>query len=304
MLTRRGFAVLAGSLVVGGAVAGPGAVRAAASGAGGGLVGKLAEIEKKLGARLGVAVLDTQKGRLWKHRSTERFPLCSTFKLIACGAVLARVDAGREDLNRRIRFEAVEVVTYSPVTKDRAGGAGMTLAEICEAALTQSDNTAGNLILKSLGGPSAVTGFARSLGDGTTRLDRWETELNEAAPGDPRDTTTPLAMAANLRSLVVDGRQAGGNGLSRTSSDRLVAWMMSNKTGDAKLRAGLPKDWRIGDKTGGGDHGTMNDVAVIWPPGRKPVIVSVYMTETKASFDDRNAAIAEIGRAVKIAMGL
>nr|WP_247881146.1 class A beta-lactamase [Skermanella sp. TT6] len=295
-VTRRGFSAMVGSLLAGGAIMRPGIVPAAA-GSGGDLAGKLAEVERRLGARLGAAILDTESGRRWSHRADERFPLCSTFKAIACGAVLAKADAGREDLERRIRFEAADVVTYSPVTQDRVGGAGMTLAEICEAAMTRSDNTAGNIILDSLGGPSGVTEFARSLGDDVTRLDRRETDLNEATPGDPRDTTSPAAMVANLESLVL------GNVLSPPSRDRLTAWLVSNKTGDAKLRAGLPKDWRIGDKTGGGDHGTMNDVAVIWPPNRKPTIVSIYMTETKASFDDRNAAIAEIGRALKIALG-
>lgn len=295
-VTRRGFSAMVGSLLAGGAILRPGIVLAA-PGSGEDLAGKLAEVERRLGARLGAAILDTESGRRWTHRADERFPLCSTFKAIACGAVLAKVDAGREDLERRIRFEAADVVTYSPVTQERVGGAGMTLAEICEAAMTRSDNTAGNIILDSLGGPSGFTEFARSIGDDVTRLDRRETDLNEATPGDPRDTTSPAAMVANLESLVL------GNVLSPPSRDRLTAWLVSNKTGDAKLRAGLPKDWRIGDKTGGGDYGTMNDVAVIWPPNRKPTVVSIYMTETKASFDDRNAAIAEIGRALKIALG-
>src|SRR5262249_27402735 len=151
------------------------------------------------------------------------------------------------------------------------------LGELCEAAITLSDNTAGNMILKSIGGPPGFTDFVRSLGDAVTRLDRWETELNEAQPGDPRDTTTPQAMAGNLQSLVLD------DALSSASRDRLTAWLVANKTGDAKLRAGLPKEWRIGDKTGAGNFGTMNDVAVIWPPGRGPVIVSIYMTQTTAS---------------------
>ena len=284
-----------GSTFAGGMSAHPGVARAAER-AGGDLAGALAEIEGRVACRLGVAVLDTGTGRHWRHRSTERFPMCSTFKVLACAAVLARVDAGREDLTRRVRFEADDVVTYSPITKDRVGGAGMTLADICAAAMTQSDNTAGNLILASLGGPPGVTQYARSLGDAVTRLDRTETSLNEAAPGDPRDTTTPDAMAANLRSLVVDGA------LSRRSRDQLTTWLISNRTGDAKLRAGLPQGWRVGDKTGGGDWGTMNDVAVIWPPGREPVIVSVYMTETWASFDDRNAAVAAIGKAVGAAL--
>ena len=140
--------------------------------------------------------------------------------------------------------------------------------------------------------------FARSLGDPATRLDRWETALNQATPGDPRDTTTPDAMAANLRRLAVE------DVLSQRSRDQLVAWLVSNTTGDARLRAGMPKDWRVGDKTGSGHHGTANDVAVIWPPGRKPLVVAVYVTETKASVEDRNAAIAEVGRAVRGALKL
>ena len=256
----------------------------------------LGRIEAASGGRLGVAILDTASGRRSGHRSTERFPLCSTFKVLACGAVLTRVDAGREDLNRRIVFGSEDLVTYSPVTKGRVGREGMTLGELCEAAMTQSDNTAGNLVLASLGGPSAVTAYARSIGDPSTRLDRRETDLNEATPGDPRDTTTPDAMAGNLMSLVVQDR------LSARSRDQLITWLVSNQTGGAKLRAGLPQDWRIGDKTGGGDWGTTNDVAVLWPPGRQPVIVCVYLTETKASFADRNATIAAVGRVIKTAV--
>lgn len=293
-LTRRSVSKLAGSMFAGGAMASPWSH--AAQPASGALLGKFAEIEQRTACRLGVAVLDTHTSRRWEYRAAERFPMCSTFKVLACAAVLARVDAGREDLNRRLTFAARDIVTYSPITKDRAGG-GMTLAEVCHAAMTQSDNTAGNLILATLGGPPGVTAYARSLGDAATRLDRMETELNEAAPDDPRDTTTPGAMTSNLLSLVVEG------GLSERSRQQLTAWLMSNETGNAKLRAGLPAGWRVGDKTGGGDWGTMNDVAVIWPSGRRPLVVSVYMTETKTSFDDRNAAIAAIGRALVAVVG-
>lgn len=265
----------------------------AADPAGTGLAGELARIEAGVSGRLGVAVHDTGSGQHHGHRSGERFPMCSTFKVLACAAVLGRVDRGQEHLSRRIQFEASDLVTYSPVTKNRVGGGGMALAELCEAGITQSDNTAGNLVLASLGGPSGVTAYARVLGDAVTRLDRTETSLNDAVPGDPRDTTTPDAMTANLQALVVD------DALSQPSRDQLTAWLVANQTGGAKLRAGLPGDWRVGDKTGGGDWGTTNDVAVIWPPGRKPVIVSVYLTGTKASFDDRNAAIAAVGRAVE-----
>lgn len=291
MLTRRGFAALAGA-----ALALPAAARAEA-GRSDAFAARLAEIERGLEARLGVAVLDTGSGRRWAHRAGERFPLCSTFKVLAGGAVLARVDAGQESLDRRIRFTADEIVTYSPVTERQAGGAGMALAALCEAAITRSDNTAGNLLLKTLGGPPGLTAFARAIGDTETRLDRWETALNEATPGDPRDTTTPAAMAGSLRTLVL------GNRLSAPSRARLAAWLVANKTGDAKLRAGVPKGWRVGDKTGGGNHGTMNDVAILWPPGRRPVVVAVYITETEASFETRNAAIAAIARALVSALG-
>jgi beta-lactamase class A len=290
-VARRHFTIGAGAALLGRAL---GRVEAlAAAGNATGELGRAFErIETRLKARLGVSVLDTETGQRASHRGGERFPLCSTFKLLACAAVLKRVDAGQDDLARRIRFAAGDVVAHSPATKDRTGGDGMTLAELCAAAITVSDNTAANLILKTLGGPSGLTAFARSLGDPATRLDRWETALNEATPGDLRDTTTPDAMAAHLRRLAVE------EALSQRSRDQLVAWLVSNTTGDARLRAGMPKDWRVGDKTGTGSHGTANDVAVIWPPARKPLVVSVYVTETKASFDDRNAAIADVGRAV------
>ena len=292
MITRRNVAVGVGAAVLAGL--GPLSAVAAPSDD---LSAEFQRLEAAIQGRLGVAVLDTATGSRFSQRGDERFPMCSTFKLLACGAVLARVDAGQEDLDRRIKFEASDLVTYSPVTKDRVGGEGMTLAEICKAGLTQSDNTAANLILSSLGGPPAVTAFARSLGDSVTRLDRIETALNEATPGDVRDTTTPDAMAANLRALVVEDR------LSARSRDQLKQWLEANQTGAAKLRAGLPADWRVGDKTGGGDYGSTNDVAVIWPPARKPLIVAVYLTQTKASFDDRNATIAGVGRAVEKALG-
>ncbi|MCT8266168.1 class A beta-lactamase [Afifella sp. JA880] len=252
----------------------------------------LSEVEQRLNARLGAYVLDIETGREWAQRADERFPMCSTFKLLACGAVLAKVDMGEEDLERRITFEEKDLVTYSPVTKEHVGGEGMTLEDLCVAAMTQSDNTAGNLILDSLGGPPAITSFARSIGDQVTRLDRRETELNEATPGDPRDTTSPRAMGRDAQTLLVKGS------LSDRSRLYLKRWMCTNKTGDEKLRAGLPGDFLVGDKTGGGGNGTMNDVAVIWPSGRKPIIASIYLTESGASFDERNAGFAEIGKAI------
>ena len=288
-LSRRGFGLAA--LLGAASMAYPGFAMAGASDKDE-LTRALADGETALGARLGAMIIDTETERRWGQRADERFPMCSTFKALASGALLKRVDAGSESLNRRIRFEAGEVVEYSPVTKARAGGEGMTLADLCEAALTKSDNTAGNIILRAIGGPPAIGIFARTLGDEVTRLDRWETELNRAEPGDVRDTTTPAAMASNLFALAL------GGALSEHSRAQFVAWLVTNTTGSAKLRAGLQRDWRVGDKTGGGDHGAMADIAVLWPPNRKPLVAAIYMTDTAASFDDRNAIIARIGAAI------
>jgi beta-lactamase class A len=250
----------------------------------------LADLERRNGGRLGVAALDTASGRQAGWRSAERFPMSSTFKFLAAALVLARVDRGDERLDRRIVFSAKDLVTYSPVTQDHVGSGGMSVAEICEAAVTLSDNTAGNLLLASFGGPQALTAYARSLGDGSTRLDRIETELNEAAPGDPRDTTTPAAMLGDMQRLIVD------DALSAGSRERLIGWLLASKTGGKRLQAGLPSDWRVGDKTGGGNNGTANDIAVAWPPGRAPILVAVYFTGSTIADDARSAVIADAGR--------
>jgi beta-lactamase class A len=270
--------------------------RAAAESGFSALDAAIAKIEAESSGRLGVAVLDTGSGALAGHRIDERFPMCSTFKTLAVAAVLTRVDAGKEQLARRIAVEQKDILSYAPITKQHIGQ-DMTVAELCEAAVTISDNTAANLLLASLGGPSAITTYARSLGDDITRLDRTEPTLNEATPGDPRDTTTPAAMARNLKLL------ATGTALSAASRDQLITWLVACKTGDARLRAGLPKSWRVGDKTGSGDHGSANDAAVIWPDGKPPVIVTSYLTETVAPDDKRNATHAAVGRAVAAAFG-
>ena len=257
-----------------------------------GPVAQLAALERRHGGRLGVAILDVDSGRRINHRGEQRFPMCSTFKLLAAALVLARVDRGEERLERRVVFGEKDLVTYSPVTKDHVGAPGMTLSALCHAAITVSDNTAGNLLLASFGGPAGLTAFARTLGDRMTRLDRIETELNEATPGDPRDTTTPAAMLANLRALLL------GDALSATSRTQLVAWLVANTTGGPRLRAGLPAGWRVGDKTGTGGHGATNDVAILWPPGRGPLLVSAYYSEADASQDQRNAVLADVGRIV------
>lgn len=254
------------------------------------LVETVRELERGVEGRFGVAVL--APFGLVSMRGDERFPLCSTFKFLAAAAILKRVDEARDSLDRRVTFDASEVVVGSPVTSQRIGAQGMTIAEICEAAITRSDNTAGNLMLAAIGGPAGLTRFARAIGDPVTRLDRVEPDLNESIADDPRDTTTPLAMLGNLRTLIA------GPALSDASRAKLIAWLVANKTGDARLRAGFPRDWRIGDKTGTGENGSANDIAVIWPPGQDPVFVAAYLTGTAASLDARNAVFASVAQRI------
>jgi len=295
MITRRLFSAATGSVFFGAGLAGRARLARSAGGLSDKLAGDLAKLESESGGRLGVAVVDTVSGVRVGHRLDERFPMCSTFKLLASAAVLARVDAGKERLDRRIRFESGDIVPYSPATKDRVGGTGMSLAELCEAVMILSDNTAANLMLTTFGGPAGLTAYARSLGDTVTRLDRFEPHLNEAVPDDVRDTTSPAAMAANIRTLIL------GTALSEASRKQLTTWLIGNKTGDTRLRAGLPKDWRIGEKTGAGT-GTSNDVGLAWPPGREPIIMSVYLTGTSASSERQHATIAGVGRAIAAAL--
>ncbi|MBN8921794.1 MAG: class A beta-lactamase [Rhodanobacter sp. 68-29] len=251
---------------------------------------RLAALERRHGGRLGVAILDTGDGRRFGHRADERFLMCSTHKVLAVGAVLARVDRGEESLDRRVVFGRDVVLSWAPVTSHRVGAPGMSVAELCEATITVSDNTADNLLLASLGGPPAVTAFARRLGDTLTRLDRIEPDLNAGGNGDVRDTTTPNAMLGSLRTLML------GDALSAASRDRLAAWMRATRTGLDKLRAGVPGDWRAGDKTGSGANGESNDVAILWPPRRKPVLVTAYCVNPAAGATARSAVLAEVGR--------
>jgi len=250
---------------------------------------RLAEIEAREGGRLGVFVHDTGAGATIEHRADERFPMCSTFKLLAAAAALKRVDQGAERLDRTITYRPSDLLEYAPVAKAHVAEGGMTVADLCAAAIDWSDNTAGNLILQSIGGPAGFTQFARSLGDEVTRLDRNEPTLNESLPGDPRDTTSPRAMAGAMQKVLV------GDALSDASRSQLQTWLIGDKVGDKRLRAGLPPSWRIGDKTGTGERGSTNAVAIIWPPGRAPLIATVYYTGSSASVDARNAVHKEIG---------
>jgi beta-lactamase class A len=253
---------------------------------------QIAALEAREGGRLGVAVLDTASGSSLAHRAEERFPMCSTFKLLAAAAVLSRVDAGAEKLDRKIPYGQADLLEYAPVTKAHVAEGAMSLGDLCAAAIDWSDNTAANLLLQVIGGPAGFTQFARSLGDDVTRLDRNEPTLNTAIPGDERDTTSPLAMLRAMRAVLLDKK------LSETSRRQLETWLIGDKVGDKRVRAGLPPSWRVGDKTGSGDNGTANTIAILWPPGRAALLATVYYTGSSASVDVRNEVHKEIGAIV------
>lgn len=254
------------------------------------LADTVAQVEARLGARIGVSLVETGSELSWLHREDERFLMNSTVKTPICGTVLARLDAGALSLSDTMRVAQEEILTYAPVTKERVGSE-MTIADLCLAALDMSDNTATNMLLDRIGGPQAVTAFFRSIGDEVSRVDRREPELNTFVPGDPRDTTTPAAMTATLRRLLL------GDVLSPSSRDQLAAWMShGGVTGDF-LRADAPDDWLILDKSGGGSH-TRNIIAVIAPDEGSPWVISIFISDTDADFAARNAALREISSAV------
>lgn len=296
MLTRRTFGLRALGLAVTCTLPRPSAAVGQSAAAGPGeparrLQEEFARIELATSGRLGVAALDMETGLRASQRGDERFPMCSTFKALASAAVLHRVDRGESSLDQRVQVEAKDILAYAPATKQHVGSS-MTLSELCEAAITLSDNTAANLLLREIGGPAGFTSFFRTIGDNVSRLDRWEVALNEAVPGDPRDTTSPVAMLKSLQRVVI------GDVLQAASRQKLVDWMVANKTGDTRLRAGVPRDWRVGDKTGTGERGTYNDIGVFWPPGRKPIVVTVYLTGASAPMEKCNEVIANVARAV------
>lgn len=247
----------------------------------------LSAIERRVGGRLGV--MARRGAQSLAYRSDERFPMASTFKALLSAAVLARPGV---DMGQRLPIPREGLIPWSPVTETRAGGA-MSLDELCAAIMTISDNTAANLLLGVVGGPAGLTAWLRGIGDGQTRLDRTEPTLNETRPGDPRDTTTPAAMAETL------ARIALGDVLGADSRARWLGWLEANTTGGARLRAGVPAGWRVGDRTGGAANGTSNVVGLLWPPGgAAPWVVAAFLTECAAPPAARDAALADVARLV------
>jgi beta-lactamase class A len=258
----------------------------------------LRDIENRHRARIGAYAVDLGTAAAVQHRTDERFAMCSTFKTYAAGRVLQLVDQSRLDLRTPIPVNAADIVANSPVTEQRVG-ATMALAEVCEAALTRSDNAAGNLLLRTIGGPGEVTAFARTLGDDQTRLDRWEIELNSAIPGDVRDTTTPQGLCWGYRQLLT------GTVLSPSARATLDGWMRANVTSGPRFRAAAPAGWTTADKTGAGDYGSTNDAGlIVGPTGQR--VMAVVLTR---SIDDQkdtpplNAAIVDTVRLILDSFG-
>lgn len=252
----------------------------------------VAALEASNGGRLGVMVLDTETDTRLEYRPDDLFPITSTFKFLAAAGVLKHVDDGKAKLDDRIAYTEADIEPgYSPITKQHVED-GMKLEDVCAAAVVWSDNTAGNLLLRVLGGPGGLTRFARSLGDEVTRLDRTEPTLNTSIPGDKRDTTSPRAMLGLARRILL------GDVLSSASRKRIEAWLIEDKVGAARIRAGLPASWGVGDKTGSGDNGSTNTVAILWPPAGAPILAAVYYTGSTAPRAKREAVHADVARII------
>ena len=256
-----------------------------------------AALEKRSGGRLGVAALDKATGARLTHREGERFAMCSTFKMMAAAAVLAAVDKGELSLDKTIPYGKADLLDYAPVAKEHVAEGALSLEALCRAAITVSDNTAANLILREIGGPAGWTAYARALGDATSRLDRDEPSLNTADEGDPRDTTTPEAMMGNLDVLFL------GDALSDASRQTLEDWMLAGTVTGPLIKAGVPKTWQVADKSGGGGNATRNDIGILYRPEKAPILASIYFTGSKLDMAGRNKVIADAAAIIATRFG-
>ena len=247
-----------------------------------------AALEAASGGRLGVTLLNTGTGWRTGNRQDERFPMCSTFKFVLSAAVLHLADQGRLSLDQRVAVRQQDMLSHAPVTT-RHIGKDVTVRDLCRATMITSDNPAANLLLGVVGGPAGVTAFLRANGDAVTRNDRLEPEMNRFAAGDPRDTTSPAAMAASLQRFVL------GDVLKPASKQQLADWLIDNETGDTRLRAGLSKAWRVGDKTGSNGEDTTNDIAILWPlAGGAPWVLTSYLQGATVDDAGRNDVLRQV----------
>ena len=247
-----------------------------------------ATIESEYDARVGVYAIDTGSDQTIDYRSEERFAFASTYKALAAALVLKQNTM--EELEEVITYTEDDLVSYSPITEKHVD-TGMTLAELSEAAVRTSDNTAGNLLFEELGGPEQFQQSLREIGDDVTQSDRYETALNEFTPGNTRDTSTPAALATSLQGFAV------GDLLTDDKRELLLDWMQGNATGDTLIRAGAPEGWTVADKSGAGRYGTRNDIAVVWPPDREPIILAIMTRHDTEDAEYDDALIAEVAEA-------
>ncbi|HEU4778356.1 MAG TPA: class A beta-lactamase [Steroidobacteraceae bacterium] len=252
---------------------------------------ELKRIRERIGGRLGVHALDSQSGKRWGLDENSRYAMASTFKLPLAAALLWQVDRKAFTLEHSLAISRKDLLLNSPAVeaKTAARADAMTIRELCGAVVTQSDNTAANILLAGIGGPRGLTSFFRTLGDEVSQLDRNEPGLNTNLPGDSRDTTTPRAMVDSMLKIFTQ------DVLSIPSRALLIDWMIASRTGLDRVRAGLPRSWNPGDKTGTGENGAFNDLVVAYPPKRRPVFMAVYMDASKLGPKELAAAHADIG---------
>ncbi|MDO6427570.1 class A beta-lactamase [Thalassotalea sp. 1_MG-2023] len=255
------------------------------------IVNQIEKQKRVMNAEIGVAIFDVDKQKLWHYNGNSRFPLMSTFKVLACAKLLADVEKNRQTFDTSMLITKSDLIYWSPITKHMVGKK-MSLKQACSATMTMSDNTAANIVLTGIQGPKALTQFMREIGDDTTRLDRIEPQLNQALKGDKRDTTSPIAMVNSLHSLLY------GNVLNQQSKAQLTQWMMDNKITGSLLRSVLPEQWSIADRSGAGGYGSRAITAVVWSEDQTPLIIAIYLTQTEATMKERNKAIAAIGESI------
>ncbi|GAA4618539.1 class A beta-lactamase BlaC [Actinoallomurus liliacearum] len=296
--SRRGLLVAAALLPLAGcdsrdrpvSTASPAPTRSAAPSPG---TSRFAALEREHRARLGVYALATGTGATMAYRADERFAFCSTFKALAAAAVLHRNPLGH--LDKRVTYTRADVDSISPITQNHVA-TGMTIRQLCDAAVRYSDGTAGNLLMRDIGGPARLTAYLRELGDGVSRMDDYEPKLNRIPPKDPRDTTTPRAIAAAYRELLL------GTALTADKRALLTDWLHRNTTGGKRIRAGLPRGWTVADKTGTGDYGRANDIAIVWPPHTAPLVIAVMSDRPGYHTPPVDALIAEATKRIVAAL--
>jgi beta-lactamase class A len=251
-----------------------------------------AKIEDRVGGRIGVFAINTKTGTTWQWRPDERFLMCSTFKVLLAAHVLSRVDAGLEKLERPIAYAEKDLLAYAPVTRANLKKKQLSVQELAAAAVQLSDNTAANLLFRTQDGPRGLTHYLKGIGDAVTRSDRTEPELNQQVPGQEFDTTSPRAMVASLRAILLESK------LSPNSTALLKNWLLTNTTSAKRFKAGLPADWQVADKTGTGGSGNVNDVGLLHTPDGTPIVIAVFTSDSVKPVSELEAALADVAKEI------